>query len=81
MPKQVWCSQFIPKCLWYAFSVPNFICNFRTLLWRVGAKGYPTNWWRPILWGLFQQFQLQKAAGYLVICELQFVAARCQKFG
>ena len=40
----VWRSQFpvlLHKSCWYAASVADLICNFRSLFWGVGYMGYP----------------------------------------
>ena len=48
----VWRSQFpsiLQKCVWYALTTNDLETNFRSVLWGVGVKRYPRQWWLPTL--------------------------------
>ena len=59
----VWRSHFpslLRKCLWYALTTDHVRSNLRSVLWGVGAKGYPKNWWRGQLTKFFHATQLDR---------------------
>ena len=58
-----WRSHFpslLRKCLWYGSTWDQVRCNLTSVLWGVGAKGYPKNWWRGQLTKFFRATQLDR---------------------
>ena len=50
--RQVWRSQFhglLHKCVWYALTHEALQANMRSIMWGVGCKGYPQQWWVRVL--------------------------------
>ena len=53
----VWRSQFpglLHKCVWYALTHEALQANMRSIMWALGCKGYPQQWWVRVLrrfWG------------------------------
>ena len=42
------------KCVWYALTHEGLQANMRSIMWGVGCKGYPQQWWVRVLrrfWG------------------------------
>ena len=59
----VWRSQFpslLHKCVWYALSISDVLADLRSLLWRIGQKGYPKSWWLGCLTRFFAKVKLQR---------------------
>ena len=63
-------KSFLPsvlyKSLLYALSPQDVICNLRSLLWGLGMRAYPDQWWRPMLLRFFQRFKLHRILGFKV---------------
>ena len=65
--KLVWRSHFpslLLKCVWYAGSEYDIICNMRFLMWGVGSKKYPEPWWRPALLRFTTKYGLKDLLPY-----------------
>ena len=64
-------KSFLPsvfyKSLLYALSPQDVTCNLRSLLWRLGVRAYPDQWWRPLLLRFFKRFRLHGILGFKVL--------------
>ena len=48
----VWRSQFpglLHNCVWYALTAEGLQANMPSIMWGVGCKGYPQQWWARVL--------------------------------
>ena len=52
------------KSLLYALNKRDVISNMRSLLWGLGVKKYPDQWWRPALHRFFHRFRLHRVVGF-----------------
>ena len=52
------------KSLLYALTQRDVVANLRSLLWGCGARRYPEQWWRPILYRFFHRFRLHRIVGF-----------------
>ena len=46
------------KSVWYAASAGDLVANFRSLVWGVGWRGYPKEWWLPCLERFLRKYNL-----------------------
>ena len=64
-------KSFLPsvfyKSLLYALSPQDVTCNLRSLLWGLGVRAYPDQWWRPLLLRFFKRFRLHRILGFKVL--------------
>ena len=64
-------KSFLPcvfyKSLLYALSPRDVTCNLWLLLWGLGVRAYPDQWWRPLLLRFFKRFRLHKILGFKVL--------------
>ena len=63
----VWKSHFpslLLKCVWFAGSEYDIVCNMRSLMWGVGSKKYPKHWWRPALLRFVAKYGLKDLLPY-----------------
>ena len=63
-------KSFLPsvfyKSLLYALSSQDVTFNLRSLLWVLGVRAYPDQWWRPLLLRFFKRFRLHRIVGFKV---------------
>ena len=52
----------VKKCAWYRFDTCSFIQNIRKVSSLLLRKGYPSNWWRPLLLAKAESIGLQQHA-------------------
>ena len=52
------------KSLLYALNKRDVISNMRSLLWGLGVKRYPDQWWRLALHRFFYRFRLHRVVGF-----------------
>ena len=52
------------KSLLYALNKRDVVPNMRSLLWGLGVKRYPDQWWRPAVHRLFHRFRLHGVVGF-----------------
>ena len=45
----------VAKSLWYAGNSEDVVANFRSLIWGLTIRGYPTRWWTPVFWRLYDR--------------------------
>ena len=52
------------KSVLYALNKRDVVSNMRSLLWGLGVKRYPDQWWRPALHRFFHRFRLHRVVGF-----------------
>ena len=52
----------VKKCAWYRFDTCSFVQNIRKVCSLLLRKGYPSNWWRPLLLAKAESIGLQQQA-------------------
>ena len=50
----------LSKSLLYALNRHDVFCNLRSLLWGLGVRAYPDQWWRPMVLRFFKRFKLNR---------------------
>ena len=66
----VWRSHFpslLLKCLWYALNHEDVIKNFKSLMWGVGYKHFPSKWVVPILRRFYDQHRLDRVVSLPIL--------------
>ena len=48
------------KSVWYAACAKDVITNFRSIAWGIGARGYPGDWWSPLLKKFLVKYKLDE---------------------
>ena len=44
--------------IWFSSTASEILVNLRSLMWGVGVKGYPSEWWRGRLLRFFKKQDL-----------------------
>ena len=68
--RQTWLSMFptlLINSIWFSTTKDELICNLRSLMWGIGVKGYPSQWWRGRLPRFFKEQDLQRILSLKVL--------------
>ena len=61
--KQTWRSMFpslLINSIWFSSTSNEIVVNLWSLMWGVGVKGYPSEWWRGRLLRFFKEQDLRR---------------------